>query len=187
MKIIGLSGTFAAGKDTLADYLSNKHGFLHVSTSDIVRHVAQEQRGDTHRSVLFEVANQLRDERGGGVLVEMAIEESQQTEQEHDGLVISGIRSIGEVESLHQANGEMIFVDADQRIRYERAYSRKRSGEDSLSFEEFIETEKKELEKPMHNKTDQNIAGVKELSDHILDNSDTVQELTDSFDELGIL
>ena len=41
--IIGLAGTFASGKDSLARALEEKFGICHISTGDIVRKVAMEK------------------------------------------------------------------------------------------------------------------------------------------------
>ena len=39
--IIGLTGSYCSGKDTVADYLVNKKGFSHISLSDIIRQELQ--------------------------------------------------------------------------------------------------------------------------------------------------
>ena len=37
MKLLGLSGTNGAGKDTVAEVLAARHNFLFVSVSDLLR------------------------------------------------------------------------------------------------------------------------------------------------------
>lgn len=51
--IIGLAGTFASGKDTVAHKLVEDFGYTHVSTGDMVRRVAQEKYGSIERPVLL--------------------------------------------------------------------------------------------------------------------------------------
>lgn len=182
--IIGLSGTFAAGKDTLAEYLVSSKGFTHISTSDLVREDTQEIYGNTDRPTLRKHANELRESRGPGVLVEMSLERAQAAKT---GVVISGIRSIGEVESLHAAGGTMVFIDADQQVRYERAFTRKRDVEADMSFEDFVASENHELEKPRDNKTEQNLFGVRYLSDYVLQNEQTPEQLFSAFEALGVV
>jgi dephospho-CoA kinase len=58
--IIGLTGTFAAGKDAIADYIAKK-GFEHFSTGEEVAEIAKEKGIKNTRDNLRELANDLRD------------------------------------------------------------------------------------------------------------------------------
>lgn len=180
--IIGLSGTFAAGKDTLAQYLVEEHGFVHVSTGDILREDTMKIFGNTDRPTLRAHGNKLRNEQGAGVLIGMSLEHAAGAKK----IVISGIRSIGEVEELHKSGGVMIFIDADPKIRYERAFARKRDVEAGMSFEEFMASEQKELDKPRDNKTEQNLFGVRDISDYVLENIGSPEQLFDSYRTLKL-
>ena len=177
--IIGLSGTFASGKDTLADYLVERCNFMHLSTGDLVREEAMRLRGSVERPVLFEVANQLRREKGAGVIIQIALERFAAAPQ-YDGIVISGIRSIGEVEAVHAAGGRMVFVDAPVEVRYNRMASRQRDKESLLSLEEFRAGEEKESHVDPSDKTIQNLPAMKEMADIRLDNSGELQTFIDT-------
>ena len=48
--LLGLTGTIASGKDTVASYLSENHGYYHVSTSEIVRAEALKRFGNTDQT-----------------------------------------------------------------------------------------------------------------------------------------
>jgi dephospho-CoA kinase len=164
-RIYGVAGTFASGKDTLADWLEH-NGFFHVSTSDIVRAGAKEKYGSIDRKFLFEYANEMRQQKGAGVLVDMALGMAVGNPE----VAISGIRSVGEVESLKAAGGTLIFVDAPVTTRYERAYKRGRD-EEVISLEAFKASEEKELNKPENSsKAEQNIGAVRDLADISLNN-----------------
>jgi dephospho-CoA kinase len=143
MKIIGVSGSFASGQDTLAQYLRDTHGFIWISTSDMVRKVSMERHGSIERPDLFETATYLRKTRGGGVLAEIGIEEFK-TLGNRAGLVLSGIRSMGEVKTILNAGGLMIYTDADPELRYERMVMRQRDAESKLSKEDFLKREQAE-------------------------------------------
>ncbi len=142
-KIIGISGSFASGQDTLAEYLKTDFGYLWFSTSDMVRKVSQERYGSIERPMLFRTATELRKERGGGVLVEIGIEEYQKSHNDV-GIVLSGIRSMGEMNAVLDAGGVMVYVDADPEIRYQRMVSRRRDQESQLTKEEFLDREQAE-------------------------------------------
>ena len=178
-ELIGISGTFGSGKDSLSQYLADNFGFTHVSTSDLVREVAMRERGSIERPVLKEVANECRQKFGGGYFVEQGLRQSRP-------LVISGIRSLGEMKALKQAGGVMVFVDAPFEVRYDRMVERSRDGESLISHEEFRERESRELcSGPLD--TDFNITAIGEQADVNLDNSGTKDEfLQNTIDELNL-
>ncbi len=185
--IIGLSGTFASGKDTLAHHLVQKYNFLHVSTGDMVRAVAEAEHGSTERPILQKVANELREKRGPGVLAELAIEKLSNESDKYQNLVISGVRSLGEAEVIKQAGGTIVFVDAPIEVRYERIQARHRASEEELTIEEFRQSEKQEELAVHDNPYVQDISGVKELSDIIVFNQDDVEAyLSDAEQKLGL-
>lgn len=170
-EVIGLSGTFAAGKDALAEWLAENRAYQHVSTGDMVREAALERYGDIERPTLVRVGQELRQESGPGVLAVRALDKGRP-------LAISGIRTAGEVEAIKSAGGVMVFVDADPRVRYERMQARARDKEAKLSYEDFMAREQRELEIKADT-SEQNIGIVKSLSDLTLDNSGDFTALID--------
>jgi len=168
IEVIGMAGMFASGKDTLADYLVEKHGYRHLSTGDMVREIAQEKHGSIERPVLFETAKELRETEGPGALVIEALKKGQP-------IVITGIRSLGEMNEIHKAGGIMVFVDAPLEIRYERMRSRSRDKEHMLSIEEFAANEQKEwYGGPLD--SDFNLRDIKQHADIIIDSSVPLEE-----------
>lgn len=166
-KILGLSGTFASGKDTIASWLNLEYGYYHVSTGDMVREVARAQYGKIERPTLLKTANKLRKERGSGVLVELAFEHFEPLKHRYPGgLVISGIRSIGEAKILQQNDGLLMFIDASIEERYRRMVARARGDEKFLSFLEFQEREEQEMSpKDDSNELIQNINAISKMAD----------------------
>jgi dephospho-CoA kinase len=130
LPIIGLTGTFAGGKDTLAKYLRDEFGYNHASTSDIVRKFAKEKYGSIERPILNKTATELRHTRGAGILAELALEEKKP-------LIVSGIRSLGEAKVVKAAGGIIVFVDASLEIRYARMQARQRDSEAKVTLEDF--------------------------------------------------
>ena len=176
MKIIGLAGTFASGKDTVGQLLSEKYGFMHVSTGDILRAEKKKKYGNSPKSLLVRndpFAMALRKEKGAGALVELAYEQYQKLEKQYPGgLVASGIRSIGEAEMIHKLGGMLIFVDADSKIRYERAFSRKRDDNDvTVTYKDFIESESAESNNPTKDKTAIDIPEMKKMANLVIMNN----------------
>lgn len=161
-KLIGIAGSFASGKDTVAHALEADYGFTHVSTGDMVREVAQRERGSVERPVLFEVANEHRHRDGAGVFVTHAL-------QKPRPLVVTGIRSLGEAKALKAEGGALLFIDAPAAIRYERMQARHRDLETELSLEEFEANEAKEWHAG-DDDADFNLRDIKAMSDVVIDN-----------------
>lgn len=161
-QLIGIAGSFASGKDTIAHHLENDFDFTHVSTGDMVREVAQAERGSVERDVLREVADEHRHRDGAGAFVNHALKKSRP-------LVISGIRALGEAKALKAAGGTLIFVDAPVELRYERMKLRHRDAETELSLEQFHANEEKEWHTG-DDDVDFNLRDIKTMSDIVIDN-----------------
>jgi dephospho-CoA kinase len=176
VKIIGLAGTFASGKDTVGELLSEEYGFMHVSTGDILRAEKKKKYGDSPKALLVRndpFAMALRKEKGPGALVELAYDEYSKQEAKYPGgLVASGIRSIGEAHMIHKLGGILIFVDADAKIRYNRAFSRKRDDNDvAVTFDDFLASEKAESDNPTKDKTAIDIPEMKKMANLVIMNN----------------
>ncbi len=142
-KLVGISGSFASGQDTLAKHLRDNFGFVWFSTSDMVRQFSRKRHGSIERPYLAETATFLRNSRGGGVLVELGFEEYEKG-QAGKGLVMSGVRSLGEMKAILDKGGVVVYVDADPKLRFERMIARQRDAESQLSKEEFLAREQAE-------------------------------------------
>ena len=162
--IVGISGSFSSGKDTLAQHLADKYGFMNISTGDIVREIAQAQRGSIERPVLQEVADELRHKYGGAVLVERALDRYHNSIRNYAGVAITGIRSLGEAKAVKELGGTLVFVDAPIELRYKRMQARKRDGESSVSLQEFTQREEAELSSGTSD-ADFNLLAIEKLAD----------------------
>ncbi len=111
-----------------------------------------------------------------GVLAELALEKYESEKAEYSGIVVSGVRSLGEAEAIKHAGGRIVFVDAPIEIRYERIKHRHRAGEEKLTFEQFKASEEAEELAVHDNPYVQDITGVKELADIIVPNDNDVEK-----------
>lgn len=141
--VIGISGSFSSGQDTLARYLRDEHDFVWISTSDMVREEAKRLYGSVERPDMHNAAKYLRETYGGGILVKRAME-IYKTIPKKSGIVLSGIRSTGELREVLNSGGQIIYTDADPDVRYKRMVARHRDLETRLTEEEFLEREKSE-------------------------------------------
>ena len=180
MKIIGLAGSHASGKDTVAHYLEDQ-GFCHISTSDIVRDEAMKQYGSIERPVLYKTANEIRQTRGHGALSEMALERFDAVKDQFQGLVVSGFRAMAEAQVIKDAGGTIIFTDAPEQVRFERLRERARVEGGTLSFEEF-----KKREEIENGGVDPafDISAIKTIADTVIVNDSDKEKFLDQIKQL---
>src|SRR6056297_2510129 len=146
MKLLGLSGTNGAGKDTVAELLAQKHNFLFISVSDLLRDEAKLRGLSTDRENLRTISAEWRRAYGLGALVDKAVElyNEKGGDEKFDGLVISSIRNSGEIDRIHDFSGELVWIDADMDVRFERISSRGRD-DDPHTIKEFQHQQELEM------------------------------------------
>lgn len=184
---IGLAGTLNAGKDSLGDVLANEHGFLHMSTSDMLRLIKKREFGaDSPKALLLRndpFVNNMRAEKGPGFLIDEIYNAWLKDKDKYPGgFVASGMRAIGEAEAIQALHGINIFVDADPQVRYRRSIARQRDTIDAgKTFEEFMAIERSEIDVDPNDKNRQNLGAMKEMADIIIDNNhQTIEEFQKS-------
>ncbi len=183
--MLGFCGTFAAGKDLAVAVIEAKFKSkaFHVSTGDLVREETARRGLSLARENLQLVSNDMRFNRGSGVLGKIAAEKILKQRGKQIALV-SGIRNAGEVEELRRAFGKnfyLVAVDAPIKLRYERVKRRARAGEQVLGFAEFKASQEKELKGAAHS---QNILQVMKMADFTIQNNGTKKELGEKIERI---
>ena len=185
--IIGVTGTNAAGKGTVVDFLKQK-GFNHYSVRDFLTQELLKRNLPTDRPHMQDIANELRTQNGPAFIVEQLY---QQALQKGENAIIESFRCPGEVDAMRKLPQFILLaIDADPKIRYTRASSRN-STTDNVTFEKFIEEEKKEMTSTDPFK--QNLSKCAEMADIFLLNEGTIKEFEEklskmlSFDSQGFL
>lgn len=179
-QFVGLSGTQGAGKDECARHLVSKHNFLHVSTGDMLRDVARQEGLDLERLTLTELGVRLRKEYGSqGVLVAKAVEKwHDEADNYPGGVVVSGLRTVGEAQEVIARVGLLLFVDAPVALRHARIVGRQRDLESLQSLDEFAAHDRIEVEGDPNDPTRPNLAAIRKMAYAVLMNSyDTPQPL----------
>jgi dephospho-CoA kinase len=174
--VLGISGTFASGKGTLAAYLAKHYNLLNVSTSDMLAAEAMREFGNTDRPSKHAAGERLRRAQGGGVLAQIALDKLV-SDKTHDGIVVSDLRSLGEANVVKNAGGIIIFVDAPIELRYQRMTSRARDAETNITLADFKEREAREWCSGTTD-ADFNLGGIKTLADIQLTNDNTLDGLS---------
>lgn len=187
-RLVGLSGTLGAGKDTAARYLTEKHGFMHVSTGDVLRAEASRQGKDHHWGTLIEIAVAMRQAYGSiGALVLKAIEDWEPQRAAYaGGLVISGLRVTGESAEVQTQGGQLVFVDAPVELRHRRILDRQRDVADNVDLPTFIEREREQLE-GLGGPDRPHLRAVQAIADIVIINDGTPDQLKSMLDgRLGL-
>lgn len=142
--IVGITGPNCSGKDSAAEYLI-KNGFAHYSLSDIIREEAKNRNLPSDRDTLINIGNELREKYGEGVLAVKTLERI--SAYKSGNAVVTSIRNPSEIVELRKYPLFFLLgINAPVKTRYDRAMSRK-SERDRMSFQEFVNLEKKENSK----------------------------------------
>lgn len=175
LQIIGLAGTNGSGKDSVGQILTDYHSYLFVSVTEMLRAELKKRGLPITRENLRTLSAEWRNEQGLGVLVERAMASYQVVQDQYAGVVIASLRNPGEVDRVHELGGLVVWIDADQRTRYDRvqanAVSRGRAEEDNKTYAQFQAEETAEMNQPAgSDDTVLNMLAVKEGSDVQIDN-----------------
>ena len=176
--IIGVTGKYCAGKDTVAEILIKK-SFYHYSLSDALRSELRLQGKEVIRENLINLGNQLRQTRGAGVLAEMAL----QNIKSDKNYVITSIRNPSEIEVLRKRKDFMLIsIDAPASVRFERMQSRAKAEDAALkTIEDFKSNEEREMSK---DPTQQQLHKVIKMADVTINNDKEVEELQSKIDKV---
>lgn len=142
-KIVGIGGLPRSGKDTLAE-LFIAAGYFGVSFGDIVRKFTFERHKDKPDPIsvanMTETSNWLRETYGPDVVLQEALKqfrEKQQAGGQYKGMVLWSLRAPVEVDFVLAHKGEMVWVEASDEVRHQRALAHLRKGEVPTTLEEF--------------------------------------------------
>ena len=175
--IIGVTSLIGGGKDSVGDYLKNK-GFIKLSLSDEIREEARKRSIELTRENLIALANEMRATEGLGVLAKRVVKKIEQGKN----YVVESIRNPEEVNELRKNKDfTMLSIWASQKIRFERVSKRMRE-KDPQTFEEFLRIDHIEAYNPLPHA--QKILLCMQMSDHIIVNEGSLEELNNNIDKL---
>lgn len=182
-KIVGIAGTNGAGKDTLGELLAERCGYKFRSVSDILREELTKQGIPHEREHLSNLSTAWAREHGPGVLSMKTIEAyiAEEEAEGYKGLAVGSIRRPAEAKIIQEEGGIVIWVDADQRTRYERLQHGARNRvTDMLAFEDWIAEEEREMNPDTDDPTVLNMSATREACDvKVMNNFSTQDQYRD--------
>lgn len=141
--ILGITGTCAAGKDTIANYLIKNYGFAHHSCSEILRDELKRRNIKKSIANLAAVGNEMRRNFGNGILAKELLDKVFRNREEK--IVITSLRHPDEIKELKMLKScYVVGADAPISVRYERVRGRKNE-RDQINFEKFKEEEERQM------------------------------------------
>ncbi|MBI4739464.1 AAA family ATPase [Candidatus Woesearchaeota archaeon] len=175
--IIGLTGMYASGKDSVAEYLVAK-GFKHISLSDMLREELNKRGTEITRDNLINVGNELREKCGHGILGERALESIEAKEGDY---IVTSIRTPAEAKALKK-HGHFFLVEVRSpiNVRFVRIKQRNRES-DPKTLQELKEKEKMESQE---SGPGQQLTNVIKLAEIVVMNDKTIKELRKKIDKL---
>jgi len=175
--IIGVTGSFGAGKSETAKYLQKK-GFIHLSVRDLLLTEIKKRGLKQNRDNLVAVGNDLRKKHGGGYTVQTLAASTNQNKN----YVIESIRVPDESTALKKySNSYILAINTKLATRYERI-TKRGSYTDNVSFSVFVQHERRE--KKSKSKSSLSISDVIKKSDFKITNNGTKTQLHKKIDQI---
>ncbi len=169
--IIGIIGEQASGKGMAADIIRKKYGGSRLTVSNLLRRTLDSLYLKPSRDNLINMALILKKGFGNDILMKAMIKEVEI--EDADLVIVDGFRMPGDPDIFRESFGEvfhLIYVTADQKIRYQRSVGRgEKAGESEATFKEF---KSKEVLA-----TEAKIAEVAKDADYKIINNGTEKEL----------
>ncbi len=146
LKVIGIVGLHGSGKTEVAKALS-KFDVPTIRMGDVVWEELKKRGQKINEANVARAANELRERGGLGAIAKRSVSLIQARGEGKRAVVVDGIRGMAEVEEFRRAFGDgfhLIAVWANERTRYGRVESRRRS-DDAMSLETFRGKDRREL------------------------------------------
>ena len=174
--IIGLVGEAGSGKGTVAKYLHEKHGAVTFTFSDILHDLLKRLYVTPVRDNLIKISLAVRQTFGQDVLSRAM--DLQVAEHPSNLVLVDGIRRIDDVTHLKMQPGfHLVEIVATPETRFARLKKRgQRPEETSMTWEDFIETSKKE--------TEVSIAPIAAQAERTLDNNGDLDSLAAQIEKM---
>lgn len=176
--IIGLVGEIASGKDVTKKYLELNYGANCHRFSTILRDVLNRLYLPINRNNLQDVSTLLRQKFGEDLLAKIITEDVKN--DPHEIVVVDGIRRAADMIYLKNLIGfNLISINVDQKIRYERLVKRQENDDEaSKTYEQFLADGQKE--------TELEIPQVMSNADYQINNNNSLKELYAQIEKIMI-
>ncbi len=174
--ILGFTGPIASGKDVCKKYLESKYEAKSFRFSSILRDVLNRLSVPTSRENIITLSTWARQTFGQDLLAKVIASDANNSPASL--VVVDGVRRLPDLEYLNRIPGFiLISIDADPKIRFDRARFRNENiGDSNKTFEDFLADHQKE--------TELTIPEVMATAKHHLNNNGSVEDLYAQIDKI---
>jgi len=139
--IIGVTGSIAAGKETLTGFFREK-GFIYFETSALLKEELSKRGLALTRENMQNLGDELRKEHGIGALMKLMLEKI----EPEKNYVFDSLRNPGEADFLRNEVKDffLIAVDAPREVRFKRLIGRGKPS-DPKTWDDFLRIDEKDL------------------------------------------
>lgn len=142
--IIGLAGETGSGKDTVANYLAEKYGATLTRFADPLRDTLKIYFDEISKKDLQWLSIELRGRFGNEILGKGL---RKKIEDASGLIVVNGLRISEDYEFVKSfENSYILYVTADQKLRWSRTTTRGEKSDDHMDLAHFQELERAETE-----------------------------------------
>jgi dephospho-CoA kinase len=175
--ILGFTGLMASGKDVSKKYLEERYGAKSFKFSTVMRELLQRLGLEIKRSNLVSISYSLRQTFGEDLFSKVMAKDVNAAPEEI--IVVDGIRRLTDIQYLKDLPGfYLISIEADPKIRYDRAVARNENvGDAEKTFEQFL-LDHQQME------TEASIPSVMEKAEITVNNNGTLDELYAQIDKI---
>lgn len=176
MTVIGLVGEGGSGKDTVAAYLERRYGVVSLRFSDPIKELLRLFFDQPSREDQSWVGSTFKERFGKDIFIR-AVE--RRLRDAGSGIFsINGVRYPEDAYFVRSfSKNAVIYVTADQHLRWERSQRREEKSDDTMSFETFCR-----LESTLE--TEKYIGEIGKHADYAIYNKGTTDELFASVDRI---
>lgn len=174
--ILGFTGLIASGKDASKKYLEEKYGAPSFRFSTILRDVLNRFGAPVSRDNMITLSTWARATFGQDLLAKVIADDVKKSAEKM--IIVDGIRRLPDIEYLSRLPGfYLISIDADPKIRYERAVKRNENpGDAEKTLADFMADHQRE--------TEITIPEVMAVAQYKLDNNGTFAQLYTQIDKI---
>jgi len=162
---IGFVGKIGSGKDTAADYIIKKYGFISLRLSDVIADELMQLGTENTRENKQIMGTKMRREQGEEILMRKLFEKV----RKGVNYVFNGVRHPEEADFLKRKGGILIKINCNEKVRFERT-----RGRDKVDWMEFEIMERRESERTID----------KIRTDFSVDNNGTLESFHKQLDKL---
>lgn len=177
MKIVlGIIGKNASGKTTATEYLKEKYQATAFRFSDPLKDILNRLHLENNRHNFQMLSTILRQNFSEDILSQTIAEDVKKTEAKI--VITEGVRRPTDVKYLKDLpNYHLIYIDTEQKTRYERLKIRvEKPGDQEKTWEEFQTEENQESE--------QKIDEIAVTAEYKIDNNGSLEDLYEQLDNL---